>query len=944
MKQNNLKVVWLLLLSLGVFSIQAQQKSAPNQAQNETLQLTPENQRHLQETGYVRCVTEEMDALRRQNNPNLPSKDAFEEWLAPLILEREQRIANQIANGTYRNTEVNIPIIFHVITGSQGDANDISAARIQAQIDQLNLDFNNLSGSTHPAAASAQINFIPAQVDPNGVLLPEPGINRVYGYPGTITTNQMDATIKPATIWDRSLYANIWSANLSGGVLGYAQFPSNSTLPGMPQNGGSALTDGVVVIPGSIGSLANPGTAAPYNAGRTLTHEIGHWIGLRHIWGDSNCGNDFCPDTPQSTSSNFGCPTNQTTCDNIRDMVENYMDYTNDACMNIFTADQVSRMLTVLENADGISNLPNSTTGNTAPVIGFSTLALEGLEGTGCAQADITIPMAIGMAPSADATVTFSLSGTATNLADYELITPSVTFPAGSNANQNLTLRVYQDGFIETDETIVITMSLTTTGDATLSPNGSTFTYTILDDDIAPADGSVQTIFNDDFESYTNFIIENIGDWITLDLDGLPTYAGGVEDPTYPNVFSPMAFQIFNPSATTPTAATNSAGADGENRNFDPRSGAKYAASWAGIPEGATTSNNDWLISPVLALGTSGSSVTFYVKSLSSSYGLESFNVGVYTGTGVPTSGSDFTIISAASETAPFGVWGEVTIDLSAYNNQDIRIGIHNTSADVYMLMVDDFSVITATQTDIQTTVNTATAANMEFKGTGNAYAYDATTGNVMARLQNNDAYDYGCLNVSVSREGTGSQLFENPDPTEFVMNKTFTLAATNSNTTGNATATFYFTEAEIAGWETATGKPRADLYILREVDGTVQEVVAATVAYFNNNVTLQAGFTDLNGTFYFGPLNASLSVENNLANNFSMFPNPVSNQLTIKAANNLLPDSYAVYNMLGQVVLSKSVQNESDLLINTSGLSNGMYFIRLTQNANQIALPFIKK
>ncbi|HMC96362.1 MAG TPA: fibronectin type III domain-containing protein, partial [Flavobacteriales bacterium] len=117
---------------------------------------------------------------------------------------------------------------------------------------------------------------------------------------------------------------------------GYAQFP-----------GGSASTDGVVCLYSSIGGMTNPGTATPYHLGRTMTHEVGHWLNLRHIWGDSNCGNDLVSDTPTQQTSNFSCPSfPHVTCSNgpNGDMFMNYMDYTDDACMNIFSAGQKARM------------------------------------------------------------------------------------------------------------------------------------------------------------------------------------------------------------------------------------------------------------------------------------------------------------------------------------------------------------------------------------------------------------------------------------------------------------------------------------------------------------------------------------------------------------------------------------------------------------------------
>jgi hypothetical protein len=212
--------------------------------------------------------------------------------------------------------------------------------------------------------------------------------------------------------------------------------------------------------------------------------------------------------------------------------------------------------------------------------------------------------------------------------------------------------------------------------------------------------GNAQTnLFFDNFESYNDFLIDGIGDWITLDLDGLQTYTGGVGstlDPaSYPNASDPMAFQIFNPSTTTPTAATNEADpAAGEVRNFDPFSGAKFVGSWAGVPAAPITANNDWLISPLVTLAASGNSLKLQVKALSTTYGDESYEIGVYVGSGIPTASADFTILGG-TRTATYPNWEEVLLDLTAYDDMQVRIGIHYISSDVYLLMVDDLSIDT---------------------------------------------------------------------------------------------------------------------------------------------------------------------------------------------------------------------------------------------------------
>ncbi|WP_315816306.1 zinc-dependent metalloprotease [Paraflavitalea speifideaquila] len=134
--------------------------------------------------------------------------------------------------------------------------------------------------------------------------------------------------------WDTEHYLNIWIGNLAGGLLGYA-----STL------GCDKAIDGVAIRPSAFGTTGTAGY--PYNKGRTATHEIGHWLGLRHIWGDSYCGDDHIDDTPPQRSSTRNCPTGVViTCDNnpTGNMYTNYMDFTDDACLNLFTQGQRSKM------------------------------------------------------------------------------------------------------------------------------------------------------------------------------------------------------------------------------------------------------------------------------------------------------------------------------------------------------------------------------------------------------------------------------------------------------------------------------------------------------------------------------------------------------------------------------------------------------------------------
>ncbi len=203
-------------------------------------------------------------------------------------------------------------------------------------------------------------------------------------------------------------------------------------------------------------------------------------------------------------------------------------------------------------------------------------------------------------------------------------------------------------------------------------------------------------LLNENFDSYTDFVITGFGSWLTLDLDQLPTYTGGSDNADWNNAGEAMAYQIFNPTTALVTNATTGT----EVRNFDPHSGQKYAACWGAVPDTSIPmlANNDWLISPAVTLGASNNTLSLWVKSLSNTYGLEKYKIGVYVGSGTPTASANFTIISGATSlSAPYLTWEEKTYSLDAYSGQTVRIGIQCVSADVYMFMVDDVKITTGT-------------------------------------------------------------------------------------------------------------------------------------------------------------------------------------------------------------------------------------------------------
>jgi Pregnancy-associated plasma protein-A len=301
------------------------------------------------------CATMEQDSINRVRYPQRGTLLDFEDHLREKIKELEIRRQG----GKTQASLLTIPIIVHIVHNGEpvGSGMNISQAQIKAQIEVLNEDFRRLQGTPgfndSPVGADIEIEFCLSPVNENGVAMTEPGIHRYNGNKANWSRTEIENQLKPTTIWNPNLFYNIWTVKFAAtdaNLLGYAQFPDQSGLTGLPASG-PATTDGVVVRYQSFGSSDKgtfPVMEAPYNKGRTLTHETGHWLGLRHIWGDGNCAEDFVADTPPAAGPSSGCPTGRITCGGTN-MVENYMDYSYDACMNIFTQGQKTRMLAVME-------------------------------------------------------------------------------------------------------------------------------------------------------------------------------------------------------------------------------------------------------------------------------------------------------------------------------------------------------------------------------------------------------------------------------------------------------------------------------------------------------------------------------------------------------------------------------------------------------------------
>jgi hypothetical protein len=249
----------------------------------------------------------------------------------------------------FRDQVTRIPVVVHVVYKTPSE--NIPATQIRNQIAVLNRDFRrkNSDRSKIPdvwkgMASDALIQFVLAKKDPSGN--PTTGITRTKTDRDAFPYDDSVKSVSTGGVspWPASKYLNIWVCSLGDGLLGYAQFP-----------GGPAQTDGVVILNTAFGKkgIAQP----PFHLGRTTTHEVGHWLNLRHIWGDDAApfacqGSDHIDDTPNQEGPNYGVPQfPNISCNNgpNGDMFMNYMDYVDDAAMFMFTPQQVVRMHAALD-------------------------------------------------------------------------------------------------------------------------------------------------------------------------------------------------------------------------------------------------------------------------------------------------------------------------------------------------------------------------------------------------------------------------------------------------------------------------------------------------------------------------------------------------------------------------------------------------------------------
>jgi hypothetical protein len=431
-----------------------------------------------------------------------PDVKSFEPWISSKILAKN--IQQQILG--VQAPVYEIPVVVHIHEPASGGSHNISDERVFRQIEILNEDF----GRTNPdavntpdvfvsVAADTEIQFVLAKQDPLGN--PTNGIVRLRGSKNIYNTGSDKKLIRSESYWPPQNYLNIHVLDIQN-FLGYASFPITD-LEGINNSSDDSIWDGVLIDYQYFGENLSASQFPSY--GRTTTHEIGHYLGLRHIWGDGGCNvDDFVDDTPLADDDNGGLsspctfPSDDPTVCVTDEMFQNYMDYTDDECMNLFTEGQKARMRTVMENAPRRTSLAVSP-GLNNPIRFSNDLAISEIVAPGVGACASTIIPSV------------QLSNKGNNVITSYNLTLSVNGVSVQSINQSTSLDINETELVIFDSEIILSV-----------PTDLVFTITSVNsvtDGNATNDSATLTLeqtvgnslpFSDDFESDLNFF-GNVG-------------------------------------------------------------------------------------------------------------------------------------------------------------------------------------------------------------------------------------------------------------------------------------------------------------------------------------------------------------------------------------------------------------------------------------------------
>ncbi len=860
---------------------------------------------------------------------------SFELWMQKKI---EERRSERVVVQSYT-----MPIIFHIVYDDSTDGSNVTQALIRQQILQLNKDYANLSNSPYAVAASTGVQFVFAQKDPSGANLAQPGIERInrstkgWTAPGTKgwTRDYIAATIKPATIWNPEKYINVWlvPAMNNGGtgkLLGFSTFPLSSTLAGLATTDPeTSTTAGIVIDHATVGSLFLPQACETgWGKGKTLSHEMGHFLGLRHIWGDGTCATDYVDDTPTQEDANSGIPVHPKpdACGTADEMFENYMDYSDDETLNTFTAGQVDRMQTVMLNSPRRKNLPASDVGFVAVTgsnkIGFASCTgiiyttETGTTGTYPRYKDISLNLNTEYAATDAATVTITVDGTATSN-QYQVLTPILTFAKG-DAFKPIVIRLFDNAAVDGDRELDISYTISGSG---VVANTSSQTVTINetdDDDIIFAGNDMITILDQKFESGNTL--------------GIPDGWGSFTQSGYPNLFvagsngnaggSGNAAYITNNRSTKPNTYTK--GTDGAAELLSPD------------------------INPLQYQSVDTLKFKYRIKGNADDHAYATYDIGdgsLYfwgeqglNGSG-PYYGTGSVQSASLALAAPGGINGK-KFGIAFY----WETGTGTAGGDPGF-NVDDVSLVAHP-------FHIETAASSSF-------SYDVIPGTVNKFRSNNNRVVANIEAASATINGVSAAVSQAGNEKAGILYDTFNISRTQkvitllpaSESSATYTATLYYTAAEMAVW----GNNAAHLSVLKvnngvDLSGAVKSTNSilispasvddrlATEGYITYTVRL-SGF----GQFM---LTDNGAVANPGGASFvSIANNPVRDKVTLNFSNTASQNvSVIISDMSGRVVYRGQSAVTGQKQIGTTALSPGIYIMKVQTGKQSKSFKILKQ
>ena len=892
----------------------------------------------------IRCYTVETINDLRKKAKQSETDAHFEAWLKRKTAERK---SERLEIKSYT-----IPIIFHIVNNGEaiGISSNLSQFFIQQQILQLNKDYANLSNSQYASASNTGIQFALAQKDPQGNVLSEPGIERInrssknWTMPGTKgwSRDYIVSTIKPQSIWNPENYVNVWlvPAMNNGGtgkLLGFSTFPVSSTLDDLDADPlESSTTAGVVVDYSTVGSIFRPQTCdAGWGKGKTLAHELGHFFGLRHIWGDDKCGNDYVDDTPVHEDANYGTPIHPkpNSCGTADEMFENYMDYSDDEVLNTFTSKQVDRMQTVMLFSPRRINLPNSTAGFVAITgsnkIKFASCTGDiittetGTTGTYPRYKDISLTLNTEYGASSAATVNITVAGSAT-ASQYQVMTPTLSFAKG-DAFKPVIIRLIDNAAVDGDRTLNVGYTISGAGVTADTSSQSVTIRVIDDDDIVFAGDSVITVLNENFETVP------AGSSVP---DGWSSFTSS----TYPNQFvasangnaggSGKAAHITNNTITKPNTYTK--GEEGAAELLSPQ------------------------INPLQYQSIDSLHFKYSVRGSADDHGYVLYDVGdgqLYfwgaqglTGSG-PYYGTGATQSASLSLPVPGGTVSK-KFNIAFY----WETGAAKTGGDPG-LNIDDVS-LTAVPYRIETAV-------------ASGFRYDVQAGSINKFRSNNNKIVAGITGASAMVAGVSAAVSEaGSDKANLLVNgntinrtrKVITLSPSGTDSSATYTVVLYFTSAEMVAWSNNAN----NLKILRIKNGTslndnlsLSDVTAITPTSVDNRLSTE-GFITYTATLSgFGQFmltdNSTIitppSGTDTTGNWVNVYPNPVKDKLTLRfsgatsqSVNLILTD------MSGRVLYKTQTTVQGNKVINTAALSKAVYTLKVQTNGRSKSFKILKE